>query len=151
MLSFFEIAVVFLTMMMCINGMFFVFGGPVANLDFEYAAESDMLISQDEVQSAAITSENSVKEGDAFAAIFSFISVVVGTVTGGIGAISILVTPFFVFGNAWSYALESIFGATGLLWTFISLTIIPLVNLMQIGSVTYLILYAVAAIRGANA
>ena len=72
MLSFFEIAVVFLTMMMCINGMFFVFGGPVANLDFEYAAENEMLISQSEVQSAAITSENSVKEGDAFAAIFSF-------------------------------------------------------------------------------
>lgn len=150
MLSFFEIAVVFLTMMMCINGMFFVFGGTVANLDFEYGAESNLLISQDEVQNAATTSENSVKEGDAFAAIFSFISVVVGTVTGAIGSISILLGPFFVFGNAWAYALKSIFGKTGLLWDFISLTIIPLINLMQIGSITYLILYAVAAIRGAS-
>ena len=151
MLSFFEMAVVFLTMMTCINGMFFVFGGPVANIDFTYGAESDLLISQEEVQNAASTSENSVKEGDAFAAIFSFISVVVGTVTGAIGAISILLQPFFAFGNAWAYALETVFGGSGLLWTFLSLTIIPIVNLLQMGAITYLILYAVAAIRGANA
>jgi len=151
MLSFFEIAVVFLTMMTCVNGMFFVFGGPVANLDFEYGAESDMLITQEEVKSAATTSENSVKEGDAFAAIFSFISVVVGTVTGGYGAISLLLQPFFGFGNAWSVALETIFKESGLIWDFLQLTLIPLINLMQLGSITYLVLYAVAAIRGANA
>ena len=151
MLSFFEMAVVFLTMMMCINGMFFVFGGPVANIDFSYEAQNDMLITQADIQNAASTSENSVKEGDAFAAIFSFISVVVGTVTGSIGAISILIGPFFAFGNAWSFVLKTIFGDTGLLWTFLSLTVIPLINFMQIGSITYLILYAVAAIRGANA
>jgi len=151
MLSFFEMAVVFLVMMTCINGMFFVFGGPVAGMDFSYPAQNDMLITQAEVQNAATTSENSVKEGDAFAAIFSFISVVVGTVTGGIGAISLLIGPFFAFGNAWAFVLEAIFGDTGLVWTFLSLTLIPLINLMQIGSITYLILYAVAAIRGANA
>ena len=151
MISFFEIAIIFLIMMTCINGMFFVFGGPVANLDFSYGAESDMLITQAEVQNTAITSENSVKEGDAFAAIFSFISVVVGTVTGAIGAISILLGPFFAFGNAWSFALKTIFGDTGLLWNFLNWTIIPLINLIQIGSITYLILYAVSAIRGANA
>jgi len=151
MLSFFEIAVVFLTMMMCINGMFFVFGGPVANLDFEYSSENDILITQAEVKSAATTSENSVKEGDAFAAIFSFISVVVGTVTGGIGAISLLLQPFFGFGNAWSVALKTIFGETGLLWEYLQWTLIPLVNFIQLGAITYLVLYAVAAIRGANA
>ncbi len=151
MISFFETAVVFLVMMTCINGMFFVFGGPVANIDFNYTAQDNILISQEEVQNTATTSENSVKEGDAFAAIFSFISVVVGTVTGTIGAISILLGPFFAFGNAWAFALSTVFGGTGLLWDFMSLTIIPIVNLMQMGSITYLILYAIAAIRGANA
>ncbi len=151
MLSFFELAVVFLVMITSVNGMFFVFGGPVANLEFDYASDSDIIISQGDIQNAASTSENSVKEGDAFAAIFSFISVVVGTVTGSIGAISLLLGPFFAFGNAWSFVLETIFGDTGLLWDFLSLTIIPFVNLMQLGAIVYLILYAIAAIRGANA
>ncbi len=151
MLSFFEIAVVFLTMMMCINGMFFVFGENVADAGFKYESEDKLLISDAEVENVATTSENSVKEGDAFAAIFSFISVVVGTVTGSIGAISVFLQPFFTFGNAWFVALETVFGKTGDLWEFLKLTIIPLIYLMQIGAITYIIAYVIAAIRGANA
>jgi len=150
MLSLFEMAIGFLVMMLCINGMFFVFGGSVANIDFEYASQENLFISQEDVKETADTSENSAKEGDAFAAIFSFVSLLVGTVTGTIGAIAILLGPLFAFGNAWGYALETIFGGTGLLWNFLTLTIIPLINLMQVGSIAYIVLYAVSAVRGGS-
>lgn len=150
MQSFFQMAIAFLVMISFVNGMLFVFGEPVAGIEFYYPASDSISITEEEVQDTTKTSENTAKEGDPFAAIYSFVSLLVGTVTGAVGGVALLLGPFFAFGNAWSFALKTIFGNSGLMWDFLTWTVIPFVNLMQVGAVTYVVLYAVSAVRGGS-
>jgi len=147
MQTLFEMALAFLIMMTFINAGFYVFGNSIAGIN-TFEKQEGLTISQTDVSNSFKTTESTVKEGNAFDAIYTFVGTLFGAITGAVGIVTQLVNVFLSFGNAWSVVLTTIFSKTGLLWDFISLAIIPLINLMQFGSIVYILLYAVSAGRG---
>lgn len=146
MQTLFEMALAFLIMMTVINAGFTAFGYDVVGVQQERV--NDLSISQQQIKETVSASESTVKEGNAFDAIYSFVKTLFGAVTGVVGGVTRFINLLLSFGNAWSNALEIIFYNTGDLWTFISIAVIPTINLAQFGAVVYVLLYAVGAARG---
>jgi len=163
MQRFFEIAIMITVMITFINGGFVAFGGPIfdsgiATADgnsFDYNESIvpiyDIRLDPEDINIIATSSANNVKEGDALQQIGSYISQAIGTVTAPLGAIGTIIQQLFAFSTAYQNILFWIFGDMPRLWNFLSWTIIPFINLMQVISLTWIIVYAISAVRGGSA
>lgn len=163
MQRFFEIAIMMTIVITFINGGLIVFGQPLMDKDFSGLQDANVMITTSDVTILKGQVENTAKEEGAFTEIIDFI----GGIAGGIGqvggGVATTINNLFAFGNAYTNVFKAIFSGIDTLYCdedcitgggslgFLQLTIIPLINFMQILAITYLLIYVVSAIRGGGA
>lgn len=152
MLKYFEVAVMFLIALTFANSIIFVFAFPLVGSS--PVVDTNTMLSNDDVLTLISPDSNQAVSGSAPDNPYSFVGAIIGgiPVVGGIlsavGSVAILLDTVVQIGTAYEVILRAIFGDMGILWTFISLTIIPMINLIQILAGTYLFVYGVNAVRG---
>jgi hypothetical protein len=148
MQQFFKVAILITIALTFMNGMMFSFQGDLTDEKLIY---KDVSVTNEDVQDLRTVDDGRVVEGDALSKIVSFVSNLIGTVTNVGGGIGKTLDMLFTFSQGYATALQNVFGGIPPIWTFLSLTVIPMLNALQIISITYLLIYAVSALRGGGA
>lgn len=153
---FFEIAIMITIAITFVNGGIVAFGPYLfdtgeTGYDAMVADIPDLRVTQEDIESLQTEQDNTVKEGDVAQQLLAFVGQVAGTVNNVTGGIGYVLTSLYSFGIAYAVVLEWIFGDIPVLWTFLSWTVIPMINLMQMVSITYLLIYVITALRGGSA
>ena len=159
MQEFFKVAIMFTIAMTFVNGFLFVFSDGL--LDQEQSGTlTDLKITKYGLQDLNTIQEPVAKAQDPFSASINWIGGGYETVSGAVGGLGQMFDLLFKVGVAWEGGLASVFSGIPTLYCdsvcidegnrlgLLQLTVIPLVYLMQILSITYIILYGVSALRG---
>jgi len=154
---FFDMAIMLVIGSLFINGAIVALGPSLFNtgeggrFDNLMAQLPDTRISDENVAGIGRLSEDTVKDSGPVDQLIIFVSAVVGTVENTFGGVAFILASLFSFGVAYSVMLEFIFGDIPVLWTFMVWVVIPFINLIQVISITYLLIYVISALRGGSA
>jgi len=163
MQRFFEIAIMMTIVISFINGGLIVFGEPLMDKDFSGLQDSNVMVKTSDVTILKGEVENTAKEEGAFTEVIDFLGGIVGGIGQVGGGIATTINKLFAFGNAYTMMFKAMFNGIDTLYCdedciagggslgFLQLTLIPLINLMQILAVTYIFIYIISAIRGGGA
>jgi len=159
--KFFETAILMTLVITFINGGLFVFGGLF--MDEDFSSLPDTRTTAADVEILADTSQNTAKESEPASQILDFVGGLVGTISNVSGGMGVVLNSLFSFGDSYNVMFKLLFGGVDILYCdqtcvdnggslgFLQLTIIPLISLMQVLSITYILIYAINALRGGGA
>ncbi len=159
MREFFKIAIIFTIAMTFVNGFMFVFALDLFDQD-QADTLTDLKVTQEDVNNLTTIQDPVAKSENPFSGIISFVGGVVSNLTGAIGGAGTILAILFKIGTAWEAGIAVAFSAIPKLYCdatclsegndlgLLQVTIIPLVNLVQVISITYLLVYIISALRG---